>query len=145
MSSNTMNANNTRETPTITRKTRVIRSRNERSTLTPDDKVRYVYEVRAGAPLDFVWAFAAIHDDGYSYKAKIATDDRVIFSTKAPINEIRQAWNTQKKDLYVMIQTLNYVDDYTGYQYFTRYWDTKKDPDDYRIYYSDDSDSEDDE
>ena len=118
------------ETPTP-RKTRIIRSRSERSTLTPDDKVRYVYEVRAEAKVDLVWAFAAIHDDGYSYTPKCTPDGRIIFSTKCSIEQIRELWSDLNKDLHVMIESLNYADDYDGDRYFTKYWDAEKKKDDY--------------
>jgi len=137
-----MNSRNTRETPTI-RKTRVIRSRSDGKARS-NKKYKYIYEVKAEAPVDLVWAFAAITDWGYSYKPKCTADGRIIFSTKAPISDLREAWNTQKKDLHMMIETLNYIDDYNGDRYFTKYSDAKEDPEDYRAYYSDESDSEDD-
>jgi hypothetical protein len=133
-----MPSRNTRETITP-RKTRVIRSRNDSKTLS-DEKFKYVYEVRAEAPIDLVWAFYAITEAGYSYTPKTATDGRIIFSTKAHISDLREAWNEQKKDLHVMIETLNYVDDYTGERYFIRYWDAKKNDDD--DYYCSDSEDE---
>lgn len=141
-----MNLNNIKETATK-RKTRVVRSRSERSTLTPHDKVKYVYEVRAEAKVDLVWAFAAITDDGYSYTPKCTPDGRIIFSTKCPIENLREIWNDVNKDLHVMIETLDFANEYTGERYFTKYWDAKTSEKkaDLAYYNSDNSDSEDEE
>jgi len=113
------------------RKTRIVRSRDERSHIVSDDKIRYVYEVRVEAQVDLVWAFAAIHNDGYSYTPQCTPDGRIIFSTICSIEQIRKLWNTLNKDLHVMIETLNYTDDYDGDRYFIKYWDAKKKDDDH--------------
>jgi hypothetical protein len=48
------------------------------------------------------------------------------------------------KNLRVMIETLNFVNDYTGERYFRKYWDANTDEkkDDLAYYNSDNSDSE---
>jgi len=51
------------------------------------------------------------------------------------------------KNLHVMIETLNFVKDYTGERYFRKYWDANTDEKkDHLAYYnSDNSDSEEEE
>jgi hypothetical protein len=108
------------------RKTRIIRSRDETKGLEAK-KIKYVYRVKAEAPVDLVWAFHAITDAGYSYTPKCTADGQIIFSTKCHITELREIWDDAKKDLHVMIETLDYVDDYTGDRYFVKYTDSNDD------------------
>ena len=130
-----MPSRNTRETVTP-RKTRIIRSRSDEKGRS-NEKIKYVYKVHAEAPIDLVWAFYAITEAGYSYTPKPSNDGNIVFSSKCDISELRYLWNDQKKDLHVMIESLDYVDDYTGDRYFTRYWDDKERDGDDDYYYSD--------
>jgi len=125
------------------RKTRVARSRRELKALGLDAKIKYIYKVKAEAPMDLVWAFHTITEYGYSYKPRPSNDGTIIFSTKVDIEDLREMWDAEKKDLHVMIESLNYVDDYTGDRYFTKYWDANYD-DDVEYYCSDSEDYEDD-
>jgi len=121
------------------RKTRVVRSRRETNGLEAK-KIKYVFMVRAEAPVDLVWAFHAITDAGYSYTPKCTTDGKIIFSTKCHITELREIWHEMEKDLHVMIETLDYVDDYTGERYFTKYIDYNDDKDSVDYYCSEEED-----
>jgi len=121
------------------RKTRVVRSRRETNGLEAK-KIKYVFRVHAEAPVDLVWAFHAITDAGYSYTPKCTSDGKIIFSTKCHITELREIWDEMEKDLHVMIETLDYVDDYTGERYFTKYMDYNDDKDSVDYYCSEDED-----
>ena len=89
-----------------------------------------MYKVRPEAPIDIIRAFAAMHEGGYSYHLKDnnVNDGTILFQTRCPIEDLREMWDEKNKDLHVMIQTLNYVKDYTGERYFTKYSYKKDDP-----------------
>jgi len=36
-------------------------------------------------------------------------------------------WHTLKKDLHVMVESVDYVEDYVGDRYFTKYWENPTD------------------
>jgi hypothetical protein len=137
-----MPSSNTSQDPQTTtkhRKTRVIRSRGDTNGFEAK-KVKYIYRVRVEAPVDLVWAFYAITDAGYSYTPKCSADGQIIFSTKCSIDELRFLWDDLKKDLHVMIETLDYVDDYTGERYFTKYMDYNDDKNSVDYYCSEEED-----
>jgi hypothetical protein len=105
------------------------------------------YRVRVETPDDSKWAFAAITNVGRKYKIQDSTDDTITFTSSVTIWRLRLLWNTANKNLRVMIETLNFVNDYTGERYFRKYYDANTDEkkDDLAYYNSDNSDSEEEE
>jgi len=61
-------------------------------------------------------------------------DCHIYFDAPCPINVIRKLWYDEKTNLDYMIETLDYVHDYTGDRYFKKY---QKDPMKYENYDSD--------
>lgn len=122
----------------------LLNSRRALDNTVSGDIIRVRYRVRVEAPLDALWAFAAITDSGRKYKLEHSTHDTITFSSGSSIWMIRRLWNKANKDLHVMIETLNFVNDYTGERYFRKYWDanTEEKKDDLAYYNSDNSDSE---
>ena len=114
------------------RPTFYIKSRNQLNTPLPTNtKVRYVYKVRCEMSVDVAWAFSAIHEEGYSYRMRDDPSGNICFQTDVTIDEIRELWDEKNKDLHVMIESLNYSNDYSGERYFTRYSDEKNKDDKY--------------
>jgi hypothetical protein len=110
-------------------------------------KILVRYRVRVETPNDSVWAFAAITNVGRKYKLESSTHDTITFTSGVTIWQLRRLWNKMNKNLRVMIETLNFVKDYTGERYFRKYWDANTDEKkDHLAYYnSDNSDSEEEE
>lgn len=121
-----------------------LRSRGDLLKTASGDLVRGLYKVRAEAPIDLVWAFHAITKAGYTYMPHTSIGGDITFSTKCSLWKLRLLWNTLNKDLHVMIETLNFANEYTGDRYFTKYWDAKtsEKKEDLAYYNSDNSDSE---
>jgi len=115
----------------------LIKARSTLKIISLENELRFMYKVRPEAPIDIAWAFAAIHEGGYSYHLKDnkKSDGAILFQTRCPIEDLREMWYEKHKDLHVMIETLNYAKDYTGERYFTKYWEQK---DDLGKYISDD-------
>jgi len=122
----------------------LLNSRRALDNAVSGDKVRVRYKVRVETPDDSTWAFAAITNAGREYKLEGFTHDTFTFTSAVTIWRLRLLWNTIDKDLRVMIETLNIVNDYTGERYFRKYWDanTSDKKDDLAYYNSDNSDSE---
>ena len=121
-----------------------LRSRGDLSKTVSGDLVRGLYKVRAEAPIDLVWAFHALTKAGYTYKPHDSIGDVITFSTRCSLWKLRLLWNTMHKDLHVMIESLDFANDYTGDRYFTKYWDAKtaEKKEDLAYYNSENSDSE---
>ena len=144
-----INANQSSEqtaAPTNVRKL-LFNSRRALDNMMPGDKIWVRYKVRVETPDDSTWAFAAITNARCNYKLEYSTDDTITFTTRVAIWGLRRLWNKMDKNLNVMIETLNFVNDYTGERYFRKYWDANTDEkkDDLAYYNSDNSDSEEDE
>jgi len=101
----------------------IIKSINDFEKSSNEDEIIYLYKVRFEAGIDIAYAFAAIHMAKYSYylKDNNSNDGAIIFKTKCPIDELREIWDEMNKDLHVMIESLNYVNDYTGERYYCDY------------------------
>lgn len=125
----------------------LLNSRRALDNTVAGDIIRVRYRVRVETPDDSKWAFAAITDSGRKYKLEYSTDKTITFTSGSSIWMIRRLWNKANKNLNVMIETLNFVNDYTGKRYFRKYWDANTDEkkDDLAYYNSDNSDSEEDE
>lgn len=67
--------------------------------------------------MDKAWIYYKITDD--------ESDCHIYFDAPCPINVIRKLWYDEKRNLDYMIETLDYVYDYTGDRYFKKY---KNDP-----------------
>ena len=118
------------------RPTLYIKARSQlRADIPTNAKVRYVYKVSAEAPIDIAWAFSALHEAGWSYRMRDDPNGILCFQTGCDIGELRELWDEKKKDLHVMIESLDYANEYTGDRYFTKYWDNKEEPE---AYYSED-------
>jgi hypothetical protein len=121
------------------------------TTMSSDDKyttkILVRYRARIETPNDSIWAFAAIRNAGRKYKLEHSTDDTITFTSGVTIWQLRRLWNKMNKNLRVMIETLNFVNDYTGERYFRKYYDANTDEKkDHLAYYnSDNSDSEEEE
>ena len=142
---NTMSSTSTSQ-PSNVRKL-LLNSRRALDNAVSGDKVRVRYKVRVETPDDSTWAFAAITNAGREYKLEGFTHDTFTFTSAVTIWRLRLLWNTIDKDLRVMIETLNFVKDYTGERYFRKYYDANTDEkkDDLAYYNSDNSDSEEEE
>ena len=124
----------------------LLNSRRALDNMMPGDKIWVRYKVRVETPDDSTWAFAAITNARCKYKLEYSTDDTITFSTRVAIWGLRRLWNKMDKNLRVMIETLNFVNDYTGERYFRKYWDANtSDQKDDLAYYNSDSEEEEEE
>ena len=147
MSDSEPSNNASQSTPSVKNRVLLIKSRDELENAISANKVRGLYKVRAEAPIDLVWAFHALTKAGYTYEPIDSRDGAILFSTRCSIWKLRLLWNTMNKDLHVMIESLDFANDYTGERYFTKYWDanTSEKKEHLAYYNSDNSDSEDSE
>jgi len=113
-----------------------FKSRQDREMNLRGYEVVYRYKALAEAMVDVNNAIAAMDDAGIDYTLLRCTtaDCHIFFETPYPIDVIRKLWYDEKLDLHYMIESLDYVDDYTGERYFEKY---EKNPKKYENYDSD--------
>ena len=121
--------------------TYTFKSRKDRKKNLRDYEVIFQYKARAEFMIDMNSAIAAMDDAGIDYTFLRCTkaDCHVYFETPYPIDVIRKLWYDANADLHYMIESLDFVDDYTGDRYFEKYID---DPKKYENYESDDENTE---
>lgn len=120
--------------------TYTFKSRKDRYKNLRDYEVIFQYKALAECMADVNNACAAMDEAGIDYTFLRCTkaDCHMYFETPYPIDVIRKLWYDEKLDLHYMIESLDFVDDYSGDRYFEKYIN---DPKKYENF---DSDSDDD-
>jgi hypothetical protein len=107
-------------------------------------EVIFQYKALAECTVDVNNAIAIMDEADIDYTLLRCTtaDCHIYFETPYPIGELRKLWYDENLDLHYMIESLDYVDDYTGIRYFEKY---ENNPKKYENFNSDAEDDDDDE
>jgi hypothetical protein len=111
-----------------------IKSRDDYKNLLTGYKVVFQYKASAECAIDVNNAISIMQDTDMEYTILkcISPGCSIYFESPHTIDQFRKVWHHYARmDLYYMIESLDYVDDYTGKRYFEKYHDGGDGPENY--------------
>jgi hypothetical protein len=125
-----------------------VRSRKDLSPLPSDSPVIYKYGLRFEVALDVIVTLSLLDKKEIAYtipeknsatayeliKGQLTDERSFFFDSPCPIHTLREALDSEMKDIDTVIESLDYIDDFTGELYFRRYLNSISDPERYHDY-----------